>query len=278
VRGQGPGPVRGGPGVVSARLPVIRRARAAGGLSFQGNGAERQGIVLQLLCGNDREGRLADLGIEAVITIGEHFPFDSKRDVSMHLGCRIMDQYASQECGRIATTCPVCTRFHVDAEVNVVDVVDESGHQVAPGATGWIAVTPLYNYAMPLIRYDHADQAIVGVPDDCPVKLPVLDAVLGKERAAFIFSDGSTIRPTVSTDIVIQYLGAQSYQIAQVAPDKCEVRIVPGTLNREEMRIEEMTKHLRSIWWAGLKVDYKIVEEIPRRSPRGKMPLMLREI
>jgi phenylacetate-CoA ligase len=237
-----------------------------------------QPIALELLCANDREGRLADLGIETVMTVGEHFSFDSKRDVSLHLGCRIMDHYASQECGRIATTCPVCTRFHVDAEVNVVDVVDESGHQVVPGATGWIAVTPLYNYAMPLIRYDHADQAIVGVPDDCPVKLPVLDAVLGKEREAFLFADGTTIRPTVSTNIVIQYLGAQSYQIAQVAPDRCEVRIVPGTLKREEMQFEEMTRHLRSIWWKELKVDYQIVEEIPRRSPRGKLPATLREM
>jgi phenylacetate-CoA ligase len=131
---------------------------------------------------------------------------------------------------------------------------------------------------MPLIRYDHADQAIVGVPDDCPVKLPVLDAVLGKEREAFLFADGTTIRPTVSTNIVIQYLGAQSYQIAQVAPDRCEVRIVPGTLKREEMQFEEMTRHLRSIWWKELKVDYQIVEEIPRRSPRGKLPVTLREM
>jgi phenylacetate-CoA ligase len=237
-----------------------------------------QPIVLQLICANDRERRLADLGIEAVVTVGEHFPFEAKREVSLHLGCRIMDHYASQECGRIATTCPMCTRFHVDAEANVVEIVDDGGGSTAPGGTGWIVVTPLYHYAMPLIRYDHADKAVAGVPDECAIKLPVLDAVLGKERDPFVFPDGSTIRPTVSTNMVIRNLGAQSYQIAQVASDCCEVRIVPGGLRPEEMRLDEMTRHLQAIWWKRLKIEYKIVEEIPRRSMRGKIPLFVNEV
>src|SRR5690606_29727763 len=44
--GTPPEHVRGKPGVASARLPIFRRARAAGGISFQGNGAVARGKSL----------------------------------------------------------------------------------------------------------------------------------------------------------------------------------------------------------------------------------------
>lgn len=234
-----------------------------------------QPIALQLMCANDRDARLADLGIEAVMTIGDRFPAEAKREVALHLGSRIIDHYASQECGRIATGCPHCARFHVDAEVHRVEVIAEDGTPTPEGQVGRVLVTPLYNYAMPLIRYDHADQARVGTSHGCPVSLPVLDEVLGKERMPFVFPNGETIRPTVSTQAVVDYLGAQAYQIVQTATDRCEVRIVPGQLSRQEMHFEEMTGYLRSIWWEGLEVEYRIVESLAS-SPQGKLPLFVR--
>lgn len=236
-----------------------------------------QPIALELMCAHDREGRLGELNIDAIFTVGDQFSPEAKRDVSLHLGCRIMDHYASQECGRLATSCPGCGQFHVDSEVNLVEVIGDQGAPTPEGEIGWIIVTPFYNYAMPLIRYDHADQAKVGAPDACVIKLPALEAIYGKEREPFRFPDGTVIRPTLSSEIVIQYLGAQAYQFAQVAPDRCEVRIVRGSIAPEEMQFDALTQHLRSIWWKGLQVNYCVVEAIPRPSPRAKMSLFVNE-
>jgi phenylacetate-coenzyme A ligase PaaK-like adenylate-forming protein len=38
----------------------------------------------------------------------------------------------------------------------------------------------LYNYAMPLIRYDHGDEARPGQRDACKVTLPALAEVFGR--------------------------------------------------------------------------------------------------
>ena len=189
-----------------------------------------------------------------------------------------MDHYASQECGRLATSCPGCGQFHIDADVNAVDVLDDTGGRALPGKIGRIVVTPLYNYAMPLIRYDHGDWAKVGVPNQCRITLPALETIYGKQREPFCFADGTVIRPTLESGIVVECLGAQAYQFVQTAPDRCEIRFVLGSLDVDNMQFEKLTQYLRSIWWHGLQVDYRAVDTIARRTPRAKAPIFVSEM
>ena len=189
--------------------------------------------------------RLADLDIAVVFSVSEHLPPEVKRDVAEHLGCWIVDVYGSVECGRMANSCPECGRFHVEAETVFVEVNGENGMLADVGDTGWVVATPLYNYAMPLIRYDHADRAVVGPLDGCSITLPTLQAVLGKERATFVLPGGVVIQPTVPPTAAVKYLGAQAFQVAQVAEDRCEFRIVPGRLAPSEMNFDEMTRLLK---------------------------------
>ena len=234
-------------------------------------------VVLELLCAYDSDRRLADLDIAVVFSVSEHLPPEVNRDVAEHLGCWIVDVYGSVECGRMANSCPECGRFHVEAETVFVEVNGENGMLADVGDTGWVVATPLYNYAMPLIRYDHADRAVVGPLDGCSITLPTLQAVLGKERATFVLPGGVVIQPTVPPTAAVKYLGAQAFQVAQVAEDRCEFRIVPGRLAPSEMNFDEMTRLLRSMWWSGLQIDYRIVSELPRKSARGKVAAVVRE-
>jgi phenylacetate-CoA ligase len=234
-------------------------------------------IVLELLCAYDREHRLPRSGIAAALAVGEHFPAAVKQEVAHHIGCWIVEMYGSVECGRMANSCPDCGRFHVEAETVVIEVVLDDGSAAPVGDTGWVIATPLYNFAMPLIRYDHADRAVVGRPDACSITLPALDAIFGKERTTFTFRNGKIVRPTVSASSIVEYLGAQSFQVAQVADDRCEFRIVPGRIAPSDMRVEEMSKLIRSMWWSDLQIDYKIVNELPRKS-RGKLATFVVEL
>lgn len=234
-------------------------------------------VALELLCAWDQERRLAGCGIEAIFPNSDHLSEQMKRTVFDHIGCRILDRYASNECGFIAATCPYCERFHVHSEVVRLEVLDEQGVAVAPGQTGWVVVTPLYNFAMPLIRYDHADQARVGQPGKCRITLPTLDAVDGKVPTVFAFPGGRQVRPVVPFGSVIKLLGAQAFQVAQVAEDRCEFRIVPGRLSPADMRFDDMTKQLRERWWDGLQVDYRVVERLKAGSSRSKVKIYVRE-
>ena len=237
-----------------------------------------QPLVLELMCAQDRDWRLPRLGIRAITTVGEHLSKEVKALAKSHFGCSILDHYGSGECGRMASTCPHCNRYHVHAETVFLEVIDNSGAITSPGDLGRVIVTPLYNYAMPLIRYDLVDQARVGNSGGCPVTLPTLEEVHGKERTPFNFPGGVAIRPTLPNDAVFACLGAQAYQVAQIADDRCEFRIVPGSLPEGEMRFDQMTALLQSMWWSGLQVEYRIVDALPHKSPYGKVFQFVREM
>jgi len=236
------------------------------------------GISFCILVCHDTSLRLADIGIRSIMMIGEHLSDELKESTNAQFNCSILEHYGSGECGRMASSCPHCGQFHAHAETVFLEVVDGDGTPTAAGNVGRILATPLYNYAMPLIRYDHLDDAQIGSAAGCPITLPTLKAIYGKKRIPFIFPGGITIRPMLPVAEVVKFLGAQAYQVAQIADDTCEFRIVAGKKLPSEMRFEEMTKLIRSLWWSGLQVNYRIVDQLPRKSPQGKVAMFIREM
>jgi phenylacetate-CoA ligase len=245
-------------------------------VSVQPTYLQAQPTALQLMVACDSKRRLADLKLAAVFTYGEYFPPDSKRAIEEYLGCKVHELYGSAECNYLATSCPACGNFHVQAEVALVETVDDEGQAVPPGATGRLLVTPFYNYGMPLIRYDHADFAEVA-DNTCRVTLPALRTIFGKQHEPFTFPAGRVMRPTLPSKAVVDLLGARMFQVAQVAEDRCEFRIVPGSLTPAEMKFDDMTKLIRAMWWDGLQIDYRIVDSFPRHTPRAKFRSFVQE-
>jgi phenylacetate-CoA ligase len=89
-------------------------------------------------------------------------------------GVKVVDMYSAQEVGYIALQCPDHEHYHVQSENALVEVLDEKGRPCGPGETGRMVLTPLHNFAMPLIRYDVGDYGVVGEPCPCGRGLPVL--------------------------------------------------------------------------------------------------------
>ena len=109
-------------------------------------------------------------------------------------------------------------------------------------AVGYAAV----HYAMPLIRYYHADRVRVGRPGLRPITLTPSRTLLGKEPVLFSFPGDIVVRPILPPEMVARNLGAQIYQVVQVAEDRCEFRIVPSCIPADEMRFEELTEYMRA--------------------------------
>src|SRR5262249_17522788 len=98
-------------------------------------------------------------------------------------GAEIADTYGAREAGHLAAQCPSCG----------------DGSPAASGETGRVVVTPLYNYAMPLIRYELGDYAEVGGTEPpCGIKLPTLRRILGRHRNLFRFRDGTRVWPVAT--------------------------------------------------------------------------------
>ena len=97
-----------------------------------------------------------------VLTSGEVLTDDQRRLCRDYLGHAPRDLYDLSEAGTVALQCPVSDAYHVQCEAVLVELIDAHGQPSTKGATGRVVVTPLYNLAMPLIRYDTGDVAIAG--------------------------------------------------------------------------------------------------------------------
>lgn len=75
-------------------------------------------------------------------------------------GCSVVCRYASEEVGVIGQSGEDCERFELNTAGLVVEVLDEHGDPVEPGASGRVVVTDPTMRAMPLIRYDLGDVAV----------------------------------------------------------------------------------------------------------------------
>ena len=180
----------------------------------------------------------------------------------------VVDMYSAQETGYIALQCPDHEHYHVQAESALVEILNDQGGACGPGETGRVVVTPLHNFAMPLIRYEIGDFAEVGEPCSCGRGLPVLRRIVGRVRNTLTLPSGDKLWPSFPAKLFLAVAPVKQYQLIQRRPDEIEVTLVVDetlTGDQEERLREALNKRL------GHPFAYRFtyVDEIPR-SAGGK--------
>jgi len=176
------------------------------------------------------------LALRLVSTITEVVPEQLHELVRQVPGCRHVDAYGSTEAGIIAAQCPICGAYHPADRHLLLEILAEDGRAARPGEMGRIVVTPLFNAAMPLIRYETGDYAILGKQRDCPRSSLAIERILGRERNLFTLPDGRKISPGLPAS-VLHELGARRFKLVQTTFGEVELRYIPreehGEITRE---------------------------------------------
>lgn len=143
-------------------------------------------------------------------------------------GVEVVDNYSAVEVGHIATQCPVHPEnLHVQAESAIIELLREDGAPCAPGEVGRVVVTPLHNFAMPLIRYAIGDLAEAGASCACGRTLPVITRVLGRERRDLLrLPDGSGVVPYYGSQALARFPEIIQHQVIQRSLTRLEFRVV----------------------------------------------------
>lgn len=204
-----------------------------------------------------------------VRTFGEILEPMCREAIQSTWGVPVVDAYSSNEVGYIALQCPEHEHYHVQSESVYMEVLDERGRPCLPGQVGQVVVTPLHNYATPLIRYAIGDYAEVGEPCPCGRGLPVLKRILGRQRNVLRLPDGTRRWVTLNVDADLTQLPRfQQFQIVQTALDHIEARIVrPIPFSADEEAV--LRRYFCDALGYPFEVSVKYVTEI-ERSPSGK--------
>ncbi len=185
------------------------------------------------------------------------------------LGVRIIDNYSAAECGYIALQCPESDAYHVQSETVLVEIVDAAGAPCPPGQTGRVLVTPLHNFAMPLLRYEIGDESTFGPPCPCGRHLPVLTAIHGRVLDHMVHANGERRRPDIQHYPLSRIAKLREFQMIQRSRTRVEMlMIVARPLDQtEETMVREA---LAKTFGPNLTFDLTYVETIPR-TQAGKL-------
>ncbi|WP_156384607.1 phenylacetate--CoA ligase family protein [Devosia sp. Root413D1] len=202
-----------------------------------------------------------ELKLHYVLAQGGHMDDEDKAACRRVFGARSLELYSSKEGGPIAYPCDHGTGMHVNSESVLVEIVDEAGHAVAPGASGRVIITPFVSTAQPLIRYEQGDIARFGPPCTCGRHLPVLAAIEGRSIAIFSHPDGRQIATMLGSGARTA-LNCSFWQIAQVGPLQFEVRYVPrdGSVVADEASARSA---FHAAFFPDAEVRFVPVREIP---------------
>jgi phenylacetate-CoA ligase len=113
---------------------------------------------------------LADYSIQRIVCIGEplrdrdlHF-LTVGRELERLWGAKVYSTYAATETITAFCECLYQQGGHYSADLGIVEIVDDAGHNVPQGEVGEVVVTPLQMEGMPMIRYKTGDISFIACP------------------------------------------------------------------------------------------------------------------
>lgn len=181
---------------------------------------------------------------------------------------QVKDLYSTQELGYLALQCPEHEHYHVQSESALVEIVDEAGRQVKEGEIGRVSVTPIHNFAMPLIRYLVGDYAEAGPPCSCGRGLPVIKRIMGRQRNMLTLPDGRQTWPSFPADGWAAIGSIRQMQLVQTAPELIVANLVAeAPLTGEEEG--KLIGFLRERFYYPFAVEIRYLDRIGR-SKGGK--------
>ena len=164
-------------------------------------------------------------GLVAVMTFAAMQPADLRELVRETWKIPVTDTYSCVEAGTLAIQCPGHDHYLVQAENVFLEVLREDGSACCMGETGRVVITPLHNFAMPLIRYELGDYAEVGAPCPSGRGLPTLARIAGRVRNLFRYPTGERRSPNVPPDVWLETPIVQ-YRLLQRTVKSIEVQYV----------------------------------------------------
>jgi phenylacetate-CoA ligase len=181
---------------------------------------------------------------------------------------RAVAAYSCQELGTIASQCPGHAHYLVHAETVYLEILRPDGAACSPGEVGRVVVTPLHNFAMPLIRYELGDYAEVG--DSCPTGrgLPTLARIVGRYRNMLRDPTGAVRWPTFPGELWLSIAPFQKIRLLQHTLSRIEIEFeMPRDLTEEECA--RLTAALHAKLGYPFELQFSRVLEI-ERAPGGK--------
>lgn len=211
-----------------------------------------------------------DFKPRAIFPTSETVILEHRDVIEKAFGAKVRDQYASSEGAPFVWECS-CGNYHYDITTGVIENIDGSNE---------ILVTSFTTYGTPLIRYRIGDSMIFEDPGkvcDCGFNTPLVKKIEGRAVDFLYSTRGAKIN-----------LGNISNIFKNMPNAIIKAQLIQHSLTHMLVKVvidREFTNEYKSIlideikhkFGNDMKVDFKVVEEIPREKS-GKYKLIVNKV
>ena len=231
---------------------------------------------LRLLSEYKLKRDLKELAPRILFSTAELLDPYTRRIINSAFNLKVIDLFGCIEVNRTAWECQEHCGYHRDIDAVAMELLDDN-ESVSAGERGEGIYTSLYNYAMPLIRYQVGD---IATPTDeiCPCGrgLPLLKSVEGRKDDFIRLTSGIMISPITMHLIIKHTQGVVECQIVQESLDRISVNLVV-TDQLTDFHMERIRQEIKESLNNEVSVDIHIVDRI-QRGPNGKMRMVVSKV
>lgn len=198
--------------------------------------------------------------VKSIVSISESLSSEVKKNLSTHFGIPVVARYSNVENGILGQHRMDGTEeFELNHASYYFEIFDlNEDFLLEDGFTGRIVITDLYNYAMPMIRYDTGDVGKI-------IKSPttgkrVLVDLEGRKLDVLYNTQKQLVSSLLVYKNMWKYKEIDQYQLVQLGPLEYALKISSRAgFSRNDEIINEYKSYLGSD--ASIKIE--LVDEIP---------------
>lgn len=201
-------------------------------------------------------------GVRGIISSSEILYDSTRSKLKKVFGCPVVSRYSNQENGVLAQECRHEKGFHVNTASYYIELLDlYSDKPAKSGEPARIIVTDLFNYAMPMIRYDTGDIGVIG-NEKCKCKLntPIICSVEGRKVDIIYNTKGKRISPFAVSNHLCCISNVNQFQFIQNDQKKYTIKLCVSN-NFEGQN--ETIRLLKEIVGTDAQIAIEYADEIP---------------
>lgn len=244
---------------IRENLKAIRRLSAHGGAMIMGYASTLDAFARYFEKYGDSEAR--GCRIYGIVSGSEMLKDSTREALSRAYNCKVVSRYANEENGFLGQDGLENNVFlHNRAHYYIEILKFDSDEPVETGETGRIVITDLYNYSMPMVRYDTGDVGQWQIIEVNGVKRKAIGHFGGRRVDIIYDRKGNIISPHAITNYMWKY-NTVIDQFQFIQTDKTEYLLKINS--KEPCNEGQIVCGLQEIVGEDAQISIEFCDEIP---------------
>ncbi len=218
------------------------------------------------ICGylDRKKSAAVKTNIRCIVAMSEALSDQTRSSLEKYFNAPVISRYSNLENGIFSMQLPgKGSCFHINWASYYIEMLHpDNDTPVANGEVGRVVITDLFNFCMPIIRYDTGDLAIMTTENRDFNKAPAFSRVEGRKMDALYNTSGVWVSPYIVFEME-SYEEIRQFQLIQEGEKSYTIKLNVSQPFKAEAKLIALYK---SYFGVDADIRFEYVDEIPQLS------------